>query len=88
MTWCLIKHRIRLHGMVIRNAQGQLYLDMSDRATSAMYFIFSYVDTTNMVVTRTEEVGTKILTLLKDPENVYGYRSLRQNILVFTNLVS
>jgi len=25
MAWCLIKHRIRLHGVVLSQAQGQLY---------------------------------------------------------------
>jgi hypothetical protein len=26
MVWCLIKHRIHLHGMVLGYAQGQFYL--------------------------------------------------------------
>jgi hypothetical protein len=26
MAWCLVKHRIRLHGVVLSYTQGQLYL--------------------------------------------------------------
>jgi len=62
MVWCLIKHRIRLHGVVLSYAQGQLYVylhelgrESSLREEPTSEFIYLGTTCARTSKTKTEE---------------------------------